>query len=467
MPEVTIEIPYKFRCRPYQDAAWTALDSGYKRLVCVWHRGCGKDLMFLNALIVKMIQEPGVYLHCFPNYSQGKRAIWDSIHATDDGDSLGYLDHFPAPLIMSKNSSEMMIKLRARDGQTSIYCVMGLDGKNAQRARGMNPRFVILSEYAFMDPESWYTLEPRITQNNGTAVFLSTPNGQNHFYQLYNYAKDNPKEYFTSFLTIEDTKTVDEKHIENLKREGVPEDFIQQEYYCSFTRGAEGSYYGKQIQKVREEGRLCVLSINSALPCYTAWDIGIGDSTAIWIFQALESGKYNFVHYYENHGESLEHYCRYLDNWKMKHDIMWGIHFAPHDMEQNEFIAGHSRVDAARRLGFNMQVLPAIKVDEGINMVRSLLPFCNFDQIHCARGVKCLDFYRKKFNDMLKVYYDEPCHDQWSHGADAMRYAAMGIKLVGTSTNLMTKEKLDQLKSQTGPKRPMVRPPHMNQPFQR
>jgi phage terminase large subunit len=402
--------------------------------------------MFLNALICKMILEPGVYLHCFPNYSQGKRAIWDSIHGTDDGESLGYLDHFPEVLIESKNSSEMMIKLKTG----SVYCVLGLDGKNAQRARGMNPRFVILSEYAFMDPESWYTLEPRITQNNGTAVFLSTPNGQNHFYQLYNYAKQNPKDYFTSFLTIEDTKTVQPEHIENLKREGIPEDFIQQEYYCSFTRGAEGSYYGKHIQRARNEGRICDLQINPALPCYTAWDIGVGDSTSIWVFQALENGKYNFVHYYENQGEQIEHYCRYLDDWRRKNDVMWGRHFFPHDMNNTEWGSSGSRVESAQKLGFHPDILEKKPIDEGINMVRSLLPFFTFDQIHASHGIKCLDFYRKKYNDILKVYNDAPCHDKWSHGADAMRYACMGIKSFGTAMQSMTKDRLDHIKMQAG-----------------
>lgn len=459
MPEITI--PKKFKCRPYQNAAWTAIQEGCKRLVCCWHRGCGKDLMFLNALITKMVLEPGVYLHCFPNYSQGKRAIWDSIHSTDDGDSLGYLDHFPEELILSKNSSEMMIKLKTG----SIYCVMGLDGKNSQRARGMNPRFVILSEYAFMDPESWYTLEPRITQNNGTAVFLSTPNGQNHFYSLYNYAKSNPKEYFSSFLTIEDTKTVSQTHIENLRREGVPEDFIQQEYYCSFTRGAEGSYYGKQIQKARDEDRITTLSINPSLPCYTAWDIGVGDHTAIWIFQCLDNGKINFVHYYENHGEQAQFYCRYLDTWRMKNDIMWARHYVPHDMKQTEFTGG-DRVEAMRQLGFVVDVLPReTPIDEGINRVRGMLTFCSFDQTQCARGIKCLDFYRKKYNDVLKVYSDEPCHDQYSHGADAMRYACQGIKMYGSPGQSMTPEKLREIQTRAGYGPKYNRPPTMPNQF--
>ncbi len=462
MSTLQVTVPHKFKCRPYQDGAWKAIKNGVKRLVCCWHRGCGKDLMFLNALIEQMTINPGVYLHCFPNYSQGKRAIWNSVHNTDDGESMAYLDHFPEALIDSKNSSEMMIKLKTG----SIYSVMGVDGKNAQRARGMNPRFVILSEYAFMDPESWYTIEPRITQNNGTAVFLSTPNGQNHFYSLYNYAKTNSQDYFSSFLTIDDTGTVKPDHIENLRREGVPEDFIQQEYFCSFTRGAEGSYYGKQIQKARDEDRLTNLSINHSMPCYTAWDIGKGDSTAIWIFQPLDNGKYNFVHYYENHGESLEFYCRYLDNWRQKNDVIWARHFFPHDMAQEEWMSPISRIEAARRLGFSGDILERSSIDEGINIARSLLPFCCFDITNCKRGIQCLDFYRKKYNEMLKVYYDEPCHDQWSHGADAFRYACIGIKKFGTTVNSMTPSKLQELKSRAGygPKQQMQRPP-MNQPF--
>ena len=424
-----IKLPYKFEPRWYQLPILQALDKGYKKIVACLHRGAGKDLMCLNYLIKKAFEEPGVYLHCFPNYSQGKRAIWTSVHDTHEGESMGYLDHIPPELIRSKNSSEMMIQLV----NGSVYCVMGLDGKNAQRARGMNPRFVILSEYAYMDPSAWHTIEPRISQNKGTAIFLSTPNGQNHFYQLYNHAKACPNEYFASLLTIDDTKVLGADHIEHLKAEGVPEDFIQQEYYCSFTRGAEGSYYGKLIQQARDDDRLCHLPIIPDLPCHTSWDIGIGDASAIFIFQALNNGTYNFVHYYENHGESLEHYIDYLENWKRKKRTRWGTHFVPHDMANREFTSGVDRLQTARNLGMDMTVVSRKPIMEGIQAVRSILPLCSFDQTECKRGIQCLDFYRKKYNDALKVYYDEPVHDQWSHGADAMRMAAIGIKSIGFS----------------------------------
>jgi len=439
----TIQIPHQFECRDYQVPTWEALRAGKKRVVCAWHRGAGKDLFALNFLIWKALQKPAVYLHCFPKYNQGKKAIWNSVHQTDEGIAMSYLDHFPKEIIKYKNSSDMRLELV----NGSVYCVMGVDGKNATQARGMNPSFVIMSEYAYMDPESWYTLEPRVAQNNGTALFLSTPNGQNHFYNLYNYAKSghNP-DYFGSLLSIEDTKTLSTDHIEKLRSEGIPEDFIQQEYYCSFTRGAEGSYYGKQIQSARDEERITKLNIKADLPVHTAWDIGIGDSSSIWIFQQLHNGNLNFLHYYENNNEGLDHYIKYLDRWKETNKAIWGTHYVPHDMGHRQFESGNELTLTALNMGYPMVVVPRKSIEEGVQAVRSLLPHCSFDSKGCDRGIKCLDFYRKKWNDNLKVYYDEPLHDQYSHGADAFRMAAMGLKLIGSSTNKLTASSIQEMR---------------------
>lgn len=332
----------------------------------------------------------------------------------------------------------------------SIYCVMGLDGKNAMRARGMNPNFVILSEYAFMDAESWHTLEPRVKQNNGTAIFISTPNGQNHFYELYNWAKHDSDNYFCSLKTVMDAGTLVEEDIEQLRREGVPEDFIQQEYFCSFTRGAEGSYYGKQIQRARDENRICNLPIIDDLPVHTAWDIGIGDSTAIWIFQTLHNGCYNFVEYYENQGVGLEHYIKYLNEFKKRHDVEWGKHFVPHDMKNREFTSGVDRLQTAREFGYEMTVVARKPIEEGIQAVRSLLSSCSFHQERCEHGIKCLDFYRKKYNESLKVYYNEPLHDKWSHGSDAFRMFALGAKSIGFDINRSVEDDFAAMRSYWG-----------------
>jgi hypothetical protein len=420
--------------------AWRAILKGKRKIVLCWHRGAGKDLFALNVAALLAYDSPGVYLHTFPQYKQGKRAIWDSIHDNDDQSSVPYLDHFPKETIISKNSQDMSLKLY----NNSIYSVMGLDKKNAQNARGMNPKFIILSEYAYMDPESWYTLEPRISQNQGTVIFLSTPNGQNHFYHLYNYAKSHPDEYYCDLKTIDDTNTLPLSHIEKLRDQGYPEDFIQQEYYCSFTRGAEGAYYGKQIQTARNEERFTTtLAINKDLPVHTAWDIGISDSTAIFIFQRFKNGQIAIHRYYENSNESLEHYINYLDNFRRENNIVWGTHYVPHDMKVREFTTGIERIEVARQLGFNMTIVPDHKIDAGIQAVRSTLPNCIFHSKNAKRGIDCLDFYRKKWNDSLKVYYDEPLHDQFSHGADAFRYLAVGLKTIPETANLNS-EKINE-----------------------
>jgi len=446
----TIQIPHKFLCRSYQIDAWKALESGKKRIVCAWHRGAGKDLFALNCLIYKALQEPGVYLHCFPKYNQAKRAIWKGVHDTDEGESMNYLDHIPEELIKSKNGSEMSVEFI----NGSVYHLMGVDGKNASVSRGMNPKFVIFSEYAFMERESWDTIEPRLSQNNGIAMFISTPNGQNHFYHLCEYAKNahlNEKDslknsYYHSRLTIEDTSIFDDGFIEGKRAEGMPEDFIQQEYYCSFTRGAEGAYYGKLMQRAKDDDRVTRINVNTDLPVHSAWDIGVGDASAIWLFQQLNNGKINLLHYYENNSEGLEHYIRYLEEWRKSNNVIFGTHFVPHDMQNREFTSGVDRLTTARNLGYNMQIVPRKPIEEGIQAVRSILPNCTFNVVHCKRGIQCLDFYRKKWNDILKVYYDEPLHDQYSHGADAFRMLAIGVKSLGTSTGKLSADSIKDMR---------------------
>src|SRR5438552_7879187 len=97
--KIEIIYPHKFKARNYQIDAWKALDSEKKRIVCAWHRGAGKDLFALNYLIWRALEKPAVYLHCFPKYNQGKRAIWNSVHQTDEGEAMAYLDHFPKEIV--------------------------------------------------------------------------------------------------------------------------------------------------------------------------------------------------------------------------------------------------------------------------------------------------------------------------------------------------------------------------------
>ncbi len=51
------------------------------------------------------------------------------------------------------------------------------------------------------------------------------------------------------------------------------------------------------------------------------------------------------------------------------------------------------------------------------------------DEGKCKHLIKCLENYRKEFDQRLEVYKDRPRHDKYSHGADAMRYLAIAVKM--------------------------------------
>jgi hypothetical protein len=172
-----------------------------------------------------------------------------------------------------------------------------------------------------------------------------------------------------------------------------------------------GSYYGSLMEAAEKEKRITKVLHDALLPVHTAWDLGIGDATAIWCVQ-LAGQEIRLIDYIENSGVGLDWYTRELDRrpWK------WGEHILPHDAEARELGTGRSRLEVLRSLGFHRtQVIPAQKVEDGINAVRTMLPRMWFDAEKCARGVSALQNYRRSWNDGLRTYSDRPLHDWTSH----------------------------------------------------
>lgn len=225
-----ITIPYKFTPREYQLPLLRAMDNGYKRAVAVWHRRAGKDLTVLNMTVKKMFDRVGTYYHAFPEYNQGRKIIWDG----RDKDGVKFLDHFPKPLVKRMNATEMKVELT----NGSIYQIIGAD--NYDSIVGSNPVGIVLSEWAVSDkyPEAWSYFRPMLAENGGWAVFVYTPRGRNHGWELYRMALDNP-EWFCEVLTADDTKAISAKDIQAERDAGMSEDMLQQEFYCSFISSVE------------------------------------------------------------------------------------------------------------------------------------------------------------------------------------------------------------------------------------
>lgn len=195
---------------------------------------------------------------------------------------------------------------------------------------------------------------------------------------------------------------------------------------CSFTLGIEGSYYAQYMQDARDEERIGNITWNKQSKVHTAWDIGYGDSTAI-VFYQLSGQEIHIIDYYENHGEGFPHYASVLK----EKPYIYGDHFAPHDIDSHSFSSGLSAREVASGLGITFITLPTLKlrIEDGIEAVRGLFPRFWIDEVKCKGLIKCLENYRKEFDDRLEVYKNRPRHDKYSHGADCARYMAIAIKM--------------------------------------
>lgn len=274
-----------------------------------------------------------------------------------------------------------------------------------------------------MSPFVRELLRPIIRENEGWELYIYTPRGKNHGYKLLKQAEKSPK-WFSQVLTVRDTGIVSDEEIEEDRREGMTEQMVQQEYFCSFDAPVEGSYYGEMMTKADNDGRITKVPYETLLPVNTVWDLGMGDKTAIWFYQQHNT-EIRLIDYYENCGEAIAHYIRVLK----EKDYLYGRHYAPHDIEVRElFGSGRSRRQVARGLGVKFEVVKRQELGDGIEAVRTILSRCWFDEDKCEIGIECLKQYHKDFDEKLQVFRDNPVHDWSSHGADAFRYLALSLK---------------------------------------
>lgn len=403
--------------RFYQLAFWKYMLQktwGARAILC-HHRRAGKDHVAINWCAVASQMRVGLYIHVFPYANQGRRIVWDGI----DFNGKKFLDAFPKELIARKMDLEM--KLYLTNG--SIYQVLGAD--DPDKLVGINCIGAVFSEYALMDPKALNLVMPILNENGGWAIFPTTPRGKNHFHDLVLNAQRDPN-WYVSIETIETTKAVDPSVIESERARGVDEPLIQQEYYCSFDAGLSGAYYEKQMADLERAERIINIPYEPALEVHTAWDLGINDTTAIWIFQEARDGV-RIIDHIEDRDRPIAYYIQKLRDRAAMNTWIFGRHYGPHDVMQRDLSTGNTLYMTARNLGLTWTVVPRIDdIRHGIEATRQLLVQCWFNKKPCAKGIEALKSYRKQWDEKNKCYRDKPLHDWSSNTADALRTLAMG-----------------------------------------
>lgn len=403
-PATEIVIPYAPRA---QQRALHERMRQHRFAVIVAHRRMGKTVWAINHLLREVLtcpKERPRYAYVAPTYRQAKAIAWD------------YLLHYSRPIPgIGVHVTELRVDY-PHGGQIRLY---GADYPDS--LRGIYLDGVVLDEYGMMPADTFSTvLRPALADRQGWAAFIGTPNGKNQFWDALQVAERGEPGWCAAVFRASETGLVPPAELA-AARAVMTQDEYDQEFEASFEASVRGSIYGVQLAQAREDGRLTSVPYDPLLPVHTAWDLGVGDATAIWFWQATRGGEVRLIDYYEASGEGLPHYVQVLQ----QRGYVYGQHWAPPDIRVRELGSGKSRLEVAQGLGIKFDVTRDIGLEDGIAAVRMLWPRLWIDARKCAPAIDHLLAYRRAWNSSLNEFKPTPVHDRASHCADALRYLAI------------------------------------------
>ncbi len=263
---------------PWQQTVWN--DTTRFKVVAAGRR-TGKSRLAAYLLIVRALQsQKGQVFYVAPTQGQARDIMWQTI--LEIGHSV----------IVSSHVNNLQFKLI----NGSMISLKGAD--RPETMRGVSLKFLVMDEYADMKPEVWeQILRPALADLKGDALFIGTPMGRNHFYDLYQHGMSGTDPTFAGFhFTSFDNPLLDPEEI-NAAKTSMSSFAFRQEFLASFEAAGGELFSEKWIKfdkKAPKEGEY-----------YIACDLagfeeegskGVKnkrlDSTAIAIVKANEDGWY-------------------------------------------------------------------------------------------------------------------------------------------------------------------------------
>ena len=373
--------------------------------VVVAHRRMGKTVSAINQLVHSSLlcDKPSPrFAYIAPTYAQCKRIAWD------------YLLQYTRPLGAIANIAELRVDFMGR--RISLY---GADSPDS--LRGIYLDGVVIDEIGDVNPAIFSeVVRPALADRLGWAMFIGTPKGNNHFKDLRDRANNSADGWKLLEFKASETGLIIPTELASARAE-MGEDKFKQEFECSFNAAVEGSYYGKMINELEEKNQITTIPRETLSKTYCAWDLGMSDSTAIWVAQVVGK-EIRLVDFYENHSQGLDTYVQWL------RDNGWSdaVQLLPHDVVVRELGTGKSRQEMLEEAGLEITVVKKLPIADGIMAVRRLLPRCWFDK-NVKQGLDALRNYRRNYDEKRNVFFDSPLHDWCSHASDAFRYLAVGL----------------------------------------
>lgn len=415
-----ITIPYKPRKH------FLPLHNSQKRWkFVVAHRRAGKSVAEINETIKRALENdrqypPPRYAYVGPSFAQTKDLIW------------GYAKHYTAPL-----KNEPGYKISEGDLQITLPngAIINLYGGAAayERMRGLYFDGIVLDEFPLLNPAVFSTVvRPCLADYRGWAIVSGTSNGDDHFHELKK-KNENDESWDFFIIPVNETDALHPDEVREMTKDMTAEEYSR-EMLCSFDAPIEGAYYADLMNQaaMATPPRICKVPHNPDAPVFTWWDLGINDDMPVWFVQRA-GRELHVIDYMSTTGKGLSDVIPMvygtapeLDGKDTKHrqKYNFGAHVPPHDITARELGSGKSRYEIMTSLvpqGTPIIVAPMLKVEDGIEAVRSILPLCWFDEDRTSEGRSALRNYHKSKKS------GRPIHNWASHPADAFRTGAVSL----------------------------------------
>lgn len=409
---------YEFRVRWYQRPFHEALvTQKKKRLIEIAHRRWGKDEIVLNGFRELSQRRVGTYWHCFPEYAQARKAIWNGINGHTGKRRID--EAFPPEVRKRINDNDMFIETV----WGSTWQLLGSDRYDA--TVGSGPVGIAYSEWALCNPAAWAYHKPMIEESGGTAAFITTPRGNNHAKTMYDRAKGNDH-WFAELSSVLDTGALTVEQLaeslaeyQDLYGADLGRAMFEQEYYCSFSGAMIGAYWGAEMAKAERENRIGLVPVDYSQPVHTAWDLGKAVNNPIWCFQVI-GGRLKIVDFYRPESDDLLDWIKWLDD-KGYH----GDDYVPDDVMDFIWGAKHTRWDLLKQAKRKPKLVKRIAVADGIHAGREAIKVADFDAERCELGIEGLKNYRREWDDELKTFRENPVKDWAEHIGSSWRYLGL------------------------------------------
>jgi phage terminase large subunit len=294
----------------------------------------------------------------------------------------------------------------------------GLSGQTATSIKSFEGTTICWVEEAqTISKRSWDLLEPTI-RAVGSEIWVSFNPDMDTDETYKRFVTSPPDDALVTQINWNDNpwrSEVLDAAREKMQRE-APEDYAH--IYGGACRPAvEGAIYYREVSALRASGRLCNVPYDPMLKVHVITDLGFNDFMSLILVQRLAS-EIRIIRYIEDRQRHIPSYSQELRDLKLN----YGKLYLPHDGKADHLV-GPSAQKQFTDLGWEVEIVPDIGVEDGIRKVREVFPRFYIDKTNASELVNRLGRYRRRVNSEGQA--SVPVHDDQSHGSDGTRYLAI------------------------------------------